>query len=52
MVKAISDRISETVRYTPYRLLLSTNKKWQGSGRLDGNHWPWMTLKVIMRYCG
>jgi len=20
--------------------------------RLDGNQWPWMTLKVVTRYCG
>jgi len=27
-----------------------------GSGirrvRLDGNHWPWMTLKAVTRYYG
>jgi len=22
------------------------------SVRLDGNHWPWMTLKAVTRYCG
>jgi len=20
--------------------------------RLNKNHWPWMTLKVVTRYCG
>ena len=29
------------------RLLLITNRKWIRPVRLDGNYWPWMTLKVV-----
>jgi len=38
--------ISEKQREIGPRLLLIINRKWHSLFRLDGNHGPWITLKV------